>query len=165
VTRKTRLEDRGREFTGAVPHMLLLISTAGAIAWAARTIYLDEVGSTHQFALMLTAIWAVYNAGMVGGAVRAVLTRAHRRSQYRFAARIPVRCEPLDAPGITRSTRGRPTEPDGSSSIVIAADRAAAGVHRSAAGRLVTQRHAERQPTDREYSGAASAALRDRRRP
>lgn len=97
VTRKTRLEDRSREFTGAVPHMLLLISTAGAIIWAARTIYLDEMGSTHQFALMLTAIWAVYNAGMVGGAVRAVLTRAHRRSQYRFAAQVPVRCEPLDA--------------------------------------------------------------------
>ena len=46
---------------------------------------------------MLTAIWAVYNAGMVGGAVRAVLTRAHRRSRYRFAARVPVHCEPIDA--------------------------------------------------------------------
>jgi hypothetical protein len=85
VTRKTRLTEQYREFVLAVPHLLLMLTTAFALVWAGRAMYLNEVPPQTQFALYLTAIWAVYNAGLITVAVHGVATRSHRRQQYRFS--------------------------------------------------------------------------------
>jgi hypothetical protein len=58
---------------------------------------LDAVTASERLALFLTALWAVYNAGIVGLAVRAVWLRSHRRSAYRFERSVPVGVKELDS--------------------------------------------------------------------
>lgn len=89
VTRKTRLTDERKEIALALPHLAVLATTAFAIAWAGRALVLSDVSPRLQFALELTAIWALYNAGLITLTVRGVLSRSHRRQQYRFETDIP----------------------------------------------------------------------------
>ncbi len=88
VTRKTQLTEDHKELALALPHLAVLATTAFAVAWAIRSVYLNDVSSQMQFALELTAIWAVYNAGLISLTVRGVLTRSHRRQQYRFGSNV-----------------------------------------------------------------------------
>jgi cellulose synthase (UDP-forming) len=99
VTRKTQLTERTKELLGAVPHILLLYVTLGSLAWAAGRIYIGSLSPRQEFALELTAIWAVYNAGIIGLAVRSVVSRSHRRKQYRFEARAPIAVTQIGVPG------------------------------------------------------------------
>jgi hypothetical protein len=99
VTRKTQLTERTKELMGAVPHVLLLCVTLAALGWAASRIYAGALTPAQEFALELTAIWAVYNAGIIGLAVRGVLSRSHRRKQYRFDARAPIAVTQVGVPG------------------------------------------------------------------
>jgi cellulose synthase/poly-beta-1,6-N-acetylglucosamine synthase-like glycosyltransferase len=96
VTRKTRLMDDHREMALALPHLVALGITVCAIGWAGRSIVLNDVSPKMQFALELTAIWALYNAGLMTLAVRGVLTRSHRRQQYRFETDIPGSFQEID---------------------------------------------------------------------
>ncbi len=97
VTPKAAITNRTRELVGALPYVLLLLTTLGAVAWAARAIVASDMSPTKQFALELTAIWAFYNAGAVALAVRSVLGRTHRRRQYRFMTHLPLSMRRLDA--------------------------------------------------------------------
>lgn len=89
VTRKTRLLDERKEMVLALPHVAVLLTTAFAVLWAARAIMVNDASPQTQFALELTAIWALYNAGLITLTVRGVLKRSHRRQQYRFETELP----------------------------------------------------------------------------
>lgn len=89
VTRKTRLLDERKEMVLALPHVAVLLTTAFAVLWAARAIAVNDASPQTQFALGLTAIWALYNAGLITLTVRGVLKRSHRRQQYRFETELP----------------------------------------------------------------------------
>jgi len=95
VTRKAQLDDRAAELRLTMPYVLIIIASAGALAWAGWMIAVGGATGSERLALALTALWAIYNAGVVGLAVRAVLRRAHRRSGYRFERAMPVRLREL----------------------------------------------------------------------
>ncbi|HZP56310.1 MAG TPA: glycosyltransferase [Dehalococcoidia bacterium] len=95
VTRKSQLEERSKELWLTAPYALIIIASVGAIGWAAGTIA-DAERASMRLALALTALWAVYNAGVIGLALRAVLRRSHRRASYRFERRVPVQVEVED---------------------------------------------------------------------
>lgn len=84
VTRKTRLTENRKELALALPHLAVLATTGVAIALAGRAVLFSDVSPQLQFALALTALWAMYNAGLITLTVRGVLHRSHRRHHYRF---------------------------------------------------------------------------------
>jgi cellulose synthase (UDP-forming) len=98
VTRKSQQVRPAREIIAALPHLTLLVSSVCAMGWAGYEVITHGIGGSQQLALELTAIWAVYNAGIIGLAVRAVLSRSHRRARYRFARRVPLIIEELYPP-------------------------------------------------------------------
>jgi cellulose synthase (UDP-forming) len=98
VTRKSQQMHAAREYLAALPHLTLLVSSICAMGWAAYEIMAHGLGGPQQLALELTAVWAVYNAGVVGLAVRAVLSRSHRRARYRFTRRVPLVVEQVYPP-------------------------------------------------------------------
>lgn len=93
VTRKTTEARPVREVLGALPHLLLLSASVGAIGWAANSLVFGQMTGRDSLAIELTAVWAAYNAGLIGLAVRAVLSRSHRRSAYRFVRQVPLTIE------------------------------------------------------------------------
>ena len=113
VTRKSQLDDPARELRLTLPYVLIVIASAGALAWAARQSALGAVSSNERLALALTATWAIYNAGLVGLAARAVLRRSHRRSAYRFERRIEVFVRQGGRSGKSIGTTTGDLNPDG----------------------------------------------------
>jgi cellulose synthase (UDP-forming) len=113
VTRKSHLEDRARELRLTLPYVLIMIASAGAIAWAMRQVAVGATSPGLRLALVITSFWALYNAGVVALAVRAVLRRSHRRSAYRFARQVAVQLSPVgeDCPAIRAETND--INPDG----------------------------------------------------
>lgn len=113
VTRKAQLEDRARELRLTIPYVLVMIASVGAIAWAIRTEAFDTPSTSVRLALVLTALWAVYNAGVVALVTHAVLGRAHRRNAYRFDVRVPVEVRVIGRDKKWRSTETGDVNPAG----------------------------------------------------
>jgi hypothetical protein len=66
-----------------------------------------------RLALALTALWAIYNAGLVALAIRAVLSRSHRRNAYRFDVRLPVDVQVIGESKKWQNTATGDINPDG----------------------------------------------------
>lgn len=125
VTRKSQLDDRARELRLTTPYVLVLIASAGAIAWAIRTEIIGGQSASMRLALALTAVWAIYNAGLVTLAIHAVLRRSHRRNAYRFDVRVPLDVRVIGQGKKWRSTETGDVNPNGLS--FFAEDGLAAG--------------------------------------
>lgn len=60
------------------------IASIAAVVWAAMGFWTGAVWQLTGVSLLITAGWALYNAGMVASLSRAILLRRHRRHIYRF---------------------------------------------------------------------------------
>ena len=96
-----------------MPYVLVMIASLGAIAWAIRTAAFGAPSPSMQLALALTALWAIYNAGLVALALHAVLRRSHRRTAYRFDRRVPVDVRVVGNAETWRRTETGDLNPDG----------------------------------------------------
>lgn len=60
------------------------IASLLAVAWAAIGYWAGAAWQLTGVSLLITAGWALYNAGLVASLARAILVRPHRRKVYRF---------------------------------------------------------------------------------
>jgi cellulose synthase (UDP-forming) len=84
-----------------VPLAIGLLSML-AVAWAGASWLTGARWQLQGWPLVVTAGWAVMNAGLVASLARTVLQKHHRRQAYRFAVDVPASVEFGDARGLGR---------------------------------------------------------------